>query len=273
MNPSKGIFGSSPESLDSDDAASSPFKALSGEDPSPPTNPFSNPDQQDSPFAAGSLDSTKPARIADPRPKTAGDASPFELAEPEEDFGYDAPDHATPASTTPATASPFAAAPEKAEESQPKPTEEPEPKPAPSPARQSAAATAKPSAPASEPAPASYDSMSYEQPEIRQLELRAIFGVDRELSAEEILQRLRSLSGIRNVTRVSPEAVAALDVLRRNLVSLVQESAAMRVTFGGSPVEFIRSGDACLAVINDGSFAPGVKETIIIAARELARMS
>jgi len=110
-------------------------------------------------------------------------------------------------------------------------------------------------------------------PEIRQLELRAIFGVDRELTGEEILERLRSLAGIRNVARVGVEAIGALDVLTRSLGALGTEATPMRITFGGSPVEFIRVGEVCLAVMNDGSFAPGVKETIIIAARELARMS
>jgi len=265
MNPSKGIFGSVPDSPDPKDAESSPFKAMANDDE--PANPFANPGRDESPFASGSLEPPKPAETAEP--KSAGAASPFELAEPEEGFGYDAPE-------SPATApsSPFAAAPpaEKSPEPEPAPAEPPVGLGTPEPAAP-APTPSQPARPAPAPAPAEPATDSYEMPEIRQLELRAIFGVDRELSAEEILERLRSLAGIRNVARVGVEAVNALDMLRHNLASLGTEAAPMRITFGGSPVEFIRTGNVCLAVMNDGSFAPGVKETIIIAARELARMS
>jgi hypothetical protein len=42
--------------------------------------------------------------------------------------------------------------------------------------------------------------------------------------------------------------------------------------FGNSPVELIREGRVVLAVMTDGSFAPGVRETIMIGAREIDRM-
>jgi len=271
MNPSKGIFGNAPESPDTEDSASNPFKALAPDGETPPQNPFTNAEQNESPFAAGALDSTKTVRTPEPQPKPAHAASPFELAEPEEEFGYDAPSDSGSGSPspTPAADSPFAMAPAKTEATPAKPVE-----PRKSVAEVAEAATPTPATvkEAHRPATAPNPMPSYEQPEIRQLELRAIFGVDRELSADEILQRLRSLAGIQNVTRIDAEALAALNVLNRNLAGLVPETAPMRVTFGSAPVEFIRSGRVCLAVINDGSFAPGAKETIIIAARELDRM-
>lgn len=107
---------------------------------------------------------------------------------------------------------------------------------------------------------------------IRQLELRAIFGIDRELSADEIMQRLRALPGIRNLARVGEDGLGAIDALRRSLAGLVQGGAPLRILLGGAPVEFIREGKVVLAVMNDGSFAPGVREKIILAARELGRM-
>jgi len=98
MNPSKGIFGSVPESPDSDAAASSPFKALAGEKESATTNPFGEAPKDESPFATGGLDAPKPGAPPEPEaPRSAGPASPFELAEPEEEFGYDAPGASPPA--------------------------------------------------------------------------------------------------------------------------------------------------------------------------------
>jgi len=112
-----------------------------------------------------------------------------------------------------------------------------------------------------------------ESKEIRQLALRAIFGVDRELSRDEILQRLQGLAGVRRVSLIGPEELAALDTLRLALAGMASDSTPLKLSFGSAPVEFIREGKAVLAVMTDGSFAPGVKETIIIAARELDLMS
>jgi hypothetical protein len=41
---------------------------------------------------------------------------------------------------------------------------------------------------------------------------------------------------------------------------------------GSVPIEFIRENSVILAVQNDGSFAPGVRETLMIVARELGRL-
>jgi hypothetical protein len=38
-------------------------------------------------------------------------------------------------------------------------------------------------------------------------------------------------------------------------------------------LEFIREGSVMLAVQTDGGFAPGVRETLMIIARELGRMA
>lgn len=108
--------------------------------------------------------------------------------------------------------------------------------------------------------------------EIRQLELRAIFGVDRELSGDEILQRLAGLAGVRHVARVGVEELGAMEILKRGLAKMAGEGKPLNLSFGNSPVVFIREGKAVLAVMTDGSFAPGVRETMIIAARELGRM-
>lgn len=107
---------------------------------------------------------------------------------------------------------------------------------------------------------------------IRQLELRAIFGVDRELSAEEILQRARSLPGMRNVARLGTSEIAAIDAVKNLLPGLGFGSGTLKLYSGSVPLEFIREGPVLLAVQTDGGFAPGVRETLMIVARELGRM-
>lgn len=117
-------------------------------------------------------------------------------------------------------------------------------------------------------APASSDSDSYS---IRQLELRAIFGVDREMSTEEIMQRARSLPGIRHIARVSAQDVAAVDALKGVIANLGFGGGGIKLYAGSVPIEFIRESGVMLAVQTDGGFAPGVRETLMIVARELGR--
>ena len=106
---------------------------------------------------------------------------------------------------------------------------------------------------------------------IRQIELRAIFGVDREMSHDEILQRARALPGIRHVARVDIQHMDALDSLRKLLAGLGFGTSGLRIYCGSSPMEFIREGSVILAAQTDGGFAPGVRETLMIVARELAK--
>jgi hypothetical protein len=126
-----------------------------------------------------------------------------------------------------------------------------------------------PSAPAPVVSPPIYRE---EAPVFRQLELRAIFGVDREMSAEEILQRARVLPGVKHVARIASQDVMALENLKNTLQSLGFSSGALRLYTGSVPIEFIREGATILAVQTDGGFAPGIRETIMIVTRELDRM-
>jgi len=132
--------------------------------------------------------------------------------------------------------------------------------PAPAPAAQ-------PAAPAS-----SADSYDSDSRTIRQLELRAIFGVDRELTADEILQRCRSLPGIRHVARLAQQDAGVLDGLKRLISGLGFGNGQVKLYSGSVPIEFIREGNVLLAVQTDGGFAPGVRETLMIVGRELGRL-
>jgi len=194
------------------------------------------------------------------------------MADPSEGYGYEPPVPFGGAPAFDSAPSPFAMAPAepvpvRVQREEPVATLRPEPvaqAPRPEPAPVAAAISA---------AMAAATVAESSSSEIRQLELRAIFGVDRELSADEILQRLRGLAGVRHVTRVGAEELGAMEILKRGLAGMAGEGKPLRLSFGNSPVDFIREGRTVLAVMTDGSFAPGVRETMIIAARELTRMA
>lgn len=143
--------------------------------------------------------------------------------------------------------------------------------PQPAPAPQTAPAQPVPAAQAPAAQPLSDDSQS-DSFNIRQLELRAIFGVDREMNADEILQRSRALPGMRNIARVGSSDMATLDALKNLLPGLGFGGGALKLYSGAVPLEFIREGPVMLAVQTDGGFAPGVRETLMIVARELGRI-
>lgn len=107
---------------------------------------------------------------------------------------------------------------------------------------------------------------------IRQIELRAIFGVDRELTAKEMLQRAGGLTGITHVARVNSNDVGAVDSIRRVMANLGFGDEKVQIISGETPVTFIRESGVVLAVKSKGEFAAGVRETLIIVARELGRM-
>jgi hypothetical protein len=208
-------------------------------------SPFDGPVAVDSPFATA-------APAAAPAPAPASAASPFAFAA-----------EAAPAAPPPVPAA--AAAPVQhvvATVSVPSHTHQ-------APAHTPAPA----SPPAAAPAAASFESESYDSDSrtIRQLELRAIFGVDRELSADEILQRARSLPGIRLVSRIPATDNATIDAFKRVIAGLGL-GGQVKLYCGSVPIEFIREGSTMLAVQNDGTFAPGVRETLMIVARELGRL-
>ena len=112
-------------------------------------------------------------------------------------------------------------------------------------------------------------SFSEESVSIKQLELRAIFGMDREMDHDEIIQRASVLPGIRRVARVSGNEMARVNAVKDVISNLGFENGPLRLYAGASPIVFIREGKIVLAVQTDGSFAPGVRETLILIAREL----
>lgn len=285
MNTNRGIFENFPNNH-AGTAKDSPF-AVVPEAPEShgPASPFSPSPRSDSPFTvmedkqdSRPAESGKPARLPEKRKAD----SPFQVSEPGESFGFEAPSR--PTSPAPAP-SPFSAAPQ---------AFSPDSAPAASPSTQAAlaafggwpepSATAQPQAPATVPAaaprpvapteaPGVFDESHSDSFSIRQLELRAIFGVDREMNTEEILQRSRALPGIRHIARVGQKDMGTIEGLRNLLPNLGFGSGTLKLYAGSVPLEFIREGSVLLAVQTDGGFAPGVRETLMIVARELGKNS
>jgi hypothetical protein len=273
MNASRGIFDQSP-SADSISHAN-PFSFAAE---APARNPFSAaPLAAQSPFAAipdaaqdrGLPEPGKPAKIPAPRPKSPD--SPFQIAGHEGNtFGYEAP-----------APSPFSVATHSQKAADPIQTPMPVPQnpfsirredPLPAPVAPPQADWPQPAALANQPQP--FSRQLHEESSVyRQLELRAIFGVDREMSGEEILQRARALPGIRHIAHIASHDVISLENLKRSLQTLGFGNGNLRLYSGNVPIEFVREGNITLAVQTDGGFAPGIRETIMIVARELDKMT
>ena len=315
MSTNRGIFESFPNQPAT--RQDSPFAVVHEPAKELAASPFTAVARQESPFTvideapdSRSVEPGKPAKLPERRKAD----SPFQVAEPSEGFGFEAPPRAfaaspfeiapAPAATAPApfstpaqqpAASPFSTEPQRGpsqttqaaiaafsnwQESQPVPAPTPaapvaHPFEQAAPAAFAAAAQTpaafspapQAAAPAFAPAPVD-DSFS-----IRQLELRAIFGVDREMNPDEILQRSRALPGMRNIARVAPQDMATIESLKNLLPNLGFGSGGLKLYAGSVPLEFIREGSVLLAVQTDGGFAPGVRETLMIVARELGRIS
>ncbi len=283
MNNSRGIFepqegfapappSRSPFAVADEGQASSPF-AIVGE----PESPFAS--MKDEPSFRLATDVGRPAKLPERRP-AAGETpvldprSPF-ASEPLSPSPFDAPASAVspfgsappPVPASAPASSPFGGTPPPVAVAETPVEAPPAPAAVAAPAPPPPAAAAPAAAPAAEPE--SYESDSRA---IRQLELRAIFGVDRELSADEILQRARALPGIRHVARVPAADSGTIEALKRVIGNLGFGAGQVKLYCGSLPIEFIRENSVLLAVQNDGSFAPGVRETLMIVARELGRL-
>jgi hypothetical protein len=285
MNNSRGIFepqegfapappSKSPFAVADEGQAGSPFAIVAE-----PESPFAS--MKDEPSSRLAGDAGRPAKLPERRPAAgeppALDArSPF-ASEPLAQSPFDPPASAVspfgsappPVPATNPASSPFGGS--SAAVAEPPAAVEVPPTPEPAPPAPAAAAPAPvastPVAPAAEPESYESDSRS-----IRQLELRAIFGVDRELSADEILQRARALPGIRHVARVPAADSGTIEALKRVIGNLGFGAGQVKLYCGSVPIEFIRENSVLLAIQNDGSFAPGVRETLMIVARELGRL-
>jgi hypothetical protein len=290
MSTPRGIFENFPsQSPPSGAPPASPFGFATEAKPAQAHNPSAAASapasEKESPFSVVSKDKNQEEQKAIHLPERRKPSeSPFHISEPQ-GFGFEAPRQSPQALRAspfePAQASP---APLQASPFQIDPAAQPPAAPsafggwpqavvAPTPAPQAFTPAPQPAAPAPTAARAtvSNDSPNSDSYSIKQLELRAIFGVDREMTNEEIIQRSRSLPGIRQVARVSEQDIAAVDGIKQVIANLGFGSSPIKLYSGSMPIEFIREGSTLLAVQTDGDFAPGVRETLILVARELSK--
>lgn len=96
--------------------------------------------------------------------------------------------------------------------------------------------------------------------ETSQLVLRAIFGVTRELDRGEILQRARTLPGVRNLHIVGQSEGAAMASLRESIQRMgFGDQASLALTTSGGVVDIIEEPGTTLAVLHEGTYAAGVR--------------
>ena len=273
MSTNRGIF----ESFPNQPAAppDSPFENFSDPAMALPSSPFPAVARMESPFTVVEkaaqcwpVEPGQPARV----PERRKFESPFEIADPAAVFGFEAPDASPgglpvelqrgPSPSTPSSSAGLASREESPASAPVQATAQMTPS-----AFASAALALVPLAVVAAD-PSHSDSFS-----IRQLELRAIFGVDRELNPDEILARSRTIPGLRHVARVSPQDMATLEALKQLLPNLGFGSGGVLKLYADSaPLDFIREGAVMLAVQTEGGFAPGVRETLMLVARELDRL-
>lgn len=121
-------------------------------------------------------------------------------------------------------------------------------------------------------APAKRSTLPTPGGEIPQLVLKAIFGVSEEMDRNEILRRARALPNIKSVNLVGRPESEAIAVLQKSIGALGLGDEPLTLRVGDSDIDFIKEEGVTLAVLTNGGYAAGIRETLIIVARELARL-
>ncbi len=195
------------------------------------------------------------------------EAAPLPMADPFEGMNFPQaskePEEAKTVASSPVEDNPVEefAAPVMAE-SHPPPASNPDPEPLPNQQEEKE----------QQPSPPQAEEEKSITGETRQLELRAIFGVDHELSHQEIMQRMRGLPGILHVAKVSSMEAEALGVLQGCTSKLgVQEDDPIVMSCSQGLVDFLEYEGTSLAVLRKDKYLPGVRETLFICARELSK--
>lgn len=110
--------------------------------------------------------------------------------------------------------------------------------------------------------------------EMPQLVLRAIFGVGHEMARDEILERASSLPGVRLIQTATLEDVGAIAQLRSGVVRMgFGDPNKVSIHTDAGVLDIIEERGTALAVLRDGEYGAGIREALIIVARELARLS
>lgn len=99
-------------------------------------------------------------------------------------------------------------------------------------------------------------------PKINHALLRAIFGTSQDMSAAEVWMRCKRLPGILKLEILPQNETRTLEDMKNQL------GTQPHMYHGKTPIEIIREGGITFAVTTNGGFAYGVRETLIIVARE-----
>ena len=121
-------------------------------------------------------------------------------------------------------------------------------------------------------APPKSSTLPSPEGEIPQLVLKAIFGVSEEMDRNEILHRARTLPNIKSVNLVGRPESEAIAGLQKSIGALGLENEPLTLRVGDRDIDFIKEEGVTLAVLTNGGYAAGIRETLIIVARELARL-
>lgn len=121
--------------------------------------------------------------------------------------------------------------------------------------------------------PAAQPAASNRGHSTRQLELRAIFGVEGEMSREQILQLARDLPGIRELSVVGGSEMNAIDTLGEVMSRFgYGDTSSWQISCSGGVVDFVSAENTTLAILREGRYPAGVWEKLMIVARELGRL-
>lgn len=112
-----------------------------------------------------------------------------------------------------------------------------------------------------------------EQSPSSQLALRAIFGVEDEMTKEQIIEHACNLPGIKDISAVPSDQVAGFNTLRDTIAKLgFVERSALKLGTGSGIIDFVTLDGSTMLVHREGDYKPGVRETLMIVAGELGKL-
>ena len=109
--------------------------------------------------------------------------------------------------------------------------------------------------------------------EPKQLAIKAIFGITRDLNQAEILKFGSALPGITTLAMAPPMAANAFEDFCASIEKMgFGDSAAMELSSATGTVDIVSLDGVSIIVKKEGEYRPGVRETLMLLAREISRL-
>ena len=109
--------------------------------------------------------------------------------------------------------------------------------------------------------------------EPKQLAIKAIFGITRELNQAEILKFGSALPGITNLAMAPPMAANAFEEFCSTIEKMgFGDSAAMELSSASGTMDIVSLDGVSMVVKKEGEYRPGVRETLMLLAREISKL-